>query len=149
MLISSALQPELEKLHHVVGSQSGPRAAKNSCKFLQHVFTKSEGEQKKRYFPRTTTVTRFLNSDASLILRCQCCSKQRVDDRRAQIGTGDRSERIRTYNVMQNRITDHRISFTTHGVDNMLAGGPIFWEITEKLKEEDTRAKLEALAHDP
>jgi peptide chain release factor 1 len=42
--------------------------------------------------------------------------------RRAQVGTGDRSERIRTYNVPQGRVTDHRIGLTLHKIDRVLAG---------------------------
>ena len=43
-------------------------------------------------------------------------------DRRAMVGSGDRSERIRTYNFPQSRITDHRINLTTHALDRVLAG---------------------------
>jgi len=42
--------------------------------------------------------------------------------RRAMVGTGDRSERIRTYNFPQNRLTDHRINFTSHALDRFLDG---------------------------
>jgi peptide chain release factor 1 len=43
-------------------------------------------------------------------------------DRRSQVGTGDRSEKIRTYNFKDNRITDHRVNFTTHQLTNVLNG---------------------------
>jgi peptide chain release factor 1 len=43
-------------------------------------------------------------------------------DRRSQVGTGERSEKIRTYNFKENRITDHRINFTTHRLDDVLNG---------------------------
>lgn len=43
-------------------------------------------------------------------------------ERREQIGTGDRSERIRTYNFSQNRVTDHRINFTSHNLDRVMEG---------------------------
>lgn len=48
--------------------------------------------------------------------------KEASDTRLAQIGTGDRSERIRTYNFPQSRITDHRIGFTTHAIDHVMGG---------------------------
>lgn len=49
--------------------------------------------------------------------------RQKVDTmRRLQVGTGDRSERIRTYNFPQNRVTDHRIGFTTHRLGEVLLG---------------------------
>lgn len=49
-------------------------------------------------------------------------TKEASDTRLAQIGTGDRSERIRTYNFPQSRITDHRIGFTTHAIDHVMGG---------------------------
>ena len=45
-----------------------------------------------------------------------------AQDRRSQVGTGERSEKIRTYNFPQNRVTDHRIGFTTHRLTEMLNG---------------------------
>ena len=46
-----------------------------------------------------------------------------ASDRKGQVGTGERSEKIRTYNFPQSRITDHRIGFTTHQLPSVLAGG--------------------------
>jgi len=45
-----------------------------------------------------------------------------VADRRSQVGTGDRSEKIRTYNYPQNRISDHRIGLTVHNLTDVLDG---------------------------
>ena len=47
---------------------------------------------------------------------------ERAASRRSQVGTGDRSERIRTYNFPQGRVTDHRINLTLHKLDRVLAG---------------------------
>ena len=58
--------------------------------------------------------------------------KKRSLDRKSKIGTGDRSERIRTYNFPQGRVTDHRINFTLHKLEEFLEG-EIFDEMTESL----------------
>jgi peptide chain release factor 1 len=49
--------------------------------------------------------------------------EQMAAERRSQVRTGDRSERIRTYNFPDNRVTDHRIGFTTHKLQEILEGG--------------------------
>ena len=48
--------------------------------------------------------------------------EEQAQERRSQVGTGDRSERIRTYNFPQNRVTDHRIALTLHKLDQILDG---------------------------
>jgi peptide chain release factor 1 len=55
-----------------------------------------------------------------------------AQNRKAQVGTGDRSEKIRTYNFPQNRITDHRIGLTVHKLDQVLGGA--LEEIVQALK---------------
>ena len=61
--------------------------------------------------------------------------------RRAQIGTGERAEKIRTYNYSENRLTDHRIKLTVHRLDAILAGD--LDEFTDALAAEDQRRALE------
>jgi peptide chain release factor 1 len=61
--------------------------------------------------------------------------------RRSQIGTGDRSEKIRTYNFPENRVTDHRIGLTKHQLDRILQGE--LAEFTEALTTEARRRALE------
>ena len=56
----------------------------------------------------------------------------RSKDRKTKIGSGDRSERIRTYNFPQGRITDHRINFTIHKLEEFMEGEK-FEEINENL----------------
>ena len=65
-------------------------------------------------------------------------------DRRSQVGTGERSEKIRTYNYPQGRVTDHRIKLTAHNLDQVLAGD--LGEFTAALAAEEKRARLAAQA---
>ena len=62
-------------------------------------------------------------------------------DRRSQVGTGERSEKIRTYNFPQGRVTDHRIKLTAHNLDEVLGGD--LSEFTAALGAEEKRARLE------
>lgn len=64
-----------------------------------------------------------------------------VDVRRSQVGSGDRSERVRTYNFPQGRITDHRIGFTSYNLEQVLDGD--LMEFIEALVQEDQARKLE------
>lgn len=49
-------------------------------------------------------------------------TRKRADERKSKIGSGDRSQRIRTYNFPQNRVTDHRINLTLYKLDAIMAG---------------------------
>ena len=67
--------------------------------------------------------------------------KSQSEARKNQVGTGDRSERIRTYNFPQGRVTDHRINLTLHKLEQVLSGESLD-EIIDKLLKEDKAIKL-------
>ncbi|MBO0709778.1 MAG: peptide chain release factor 1 [Acetobacteraceae bacterium] len=86
---------------------------------------------------------------AMKILRARLYERQRAAlhasraaDRRAQVGTGDRSERIRTYNFPQGRVSDHRINLTLYKIDRVMAGE--LDEFIDALTAEDQAARLAA-----
>jgi len=66
-------------------------------------------------------------------------SKRLSQERKSQIGTGDRSEKIRTYNFPDRRVTDHRINFTTHRLESILEGE--FDEVSDALLEAEKEAR--------
>ena len=74
----------------------------------------------------------------------QKLNKARSEDRKSKIGTGDRSERIRTYNFPQGRVTDHRINLTLHKLNEFMEG-EIFDEMVESLSLQAQEEELENL----
>ena len=92
-------------------------------------------------------------SKAMRVLRARLFSmRQKEQDtrianfRKAQVGTGDRSEKIRTYNFPERRITDHRIGFVAHNLEDVLEGG--LDDVTDALKAEDKKLRLKASTGD-
>jgi len=71
-------------------------------------------------------------------------ANERAGARKSMVGSGDRSERIRTYNFPQGRVTDHRINLTLHKLDAVLEG-PGLAELTEALSAEDEASRLASL----
>ena len=67
-----------------------------------------------------------------------------ASERRSQVGSGERSEKVRTYNFPQGRVTDHRVKLTAHNLDQVLGGD--LREFTDALAGEEKRRRLEAQA---
>ncbi len=67
-----------------------------------------------------------------------------ASERKAQVGSGERSEKVRTYNFPQGRVTDHRIKLTSHNLDGVLGGD--LSEFTDALSAEEKRQRLESAA---
>ena len=70
---------------------------------------------------------------------------ERSEARKSQVGSGDRSERIRTYNFPQDRVTDHRISLSMSGINRFMEGGEQLVEINDELKTLDKILSLGAI----
>ena len=94
--------------------------------------------------------SQYKNKDKAMkVLRARLFEKEKREqeaavaaDRREQVGTGDRSERIRTYNFPQGRVTDHRIGLTLYRIDSILDGD--LAEVVDALITADQTAKLQA-----
>ena len=74
-------------------------------------------------------------------------AQERADQRRDQVGSGDRSQRIRTYNFPQGRVTDHRINLTLHKLDQVIEGVALD-ELIDALTTEDQANQLAAISGD-
>lgn len=72
-------------------------------------------------------------------------AKERSESRKSMVGSGDRSERIRTYNFPQSRVTDHRINLTLYKIDEIVNGGELD-EVIDKLIAEDRASQLAEVA---
>ena len=77
----------------------------------------------------------------------QALHKVRSEQRRTLIGSGDRSERIRTYNFPQNRLTDHRINLTLYRLDSVITGE--LGEVIQSLRDFDKKQRLEGAGDNP
>ena len=77
-------------------------------------------------------------------LERQARDSARAAERKSQVGTGDRSERIRTYNFPQGRVTDHRINLTLYKIDKVMSGEAL-GEIIDAILAEDQAARLAAV----
>jgi peptide chain release factor 1 len=91
---------------------------------------------------------------AMTVLRARLLKRQEDEEharyaaaRRSQIGSGDRSERIRTYNFPQSRVTDHRIGFSSHNLPAVLEGG--ISDLIQALQQADYAERLAALTGEP
>ena len=123
----------------------------------QHV-NKTDSAVRITHFPTGIVVTcqnersQFQNKAAAMdVLRSKLYEKQREEQvnasnsaRKTMVGSGDRSEKIRTYNFPEQRVTDHRIKLTLYKLDDILAGGAALDEIIDALTAAD---QLERLAN--
>ena len=92
------------------------------------------------------------NAEKILKMRLYDMERERIDaeragDRKSQVGSGDRSERIRTYNYSQGRVSDHRIGLTLYNLDKIIAGDALD-EVVNSLVAADQAEKLAALETD-
>ncbi len=101
----------------VVAMQEERSQHKNKAKAMMLLRTKIFDEERRRY------------------------ESERAENRKSQVGSGDRSERIRTYNFPQGRVTDHRINLTLYKLNEVLTGESLD-EIVDSLTAEDQAAKL-------
>jgi peptide chain release factor 1 len=90
---------------------------------------------------------RITHLPSGIVVECQDeQAAAQAEERRNLVGTGDRSDRIRTYNFPQGRITDHRINLTLYKLDEVMEGE--LGAVIEPLRQEHQADQLAALAAD-
>ncbi len=154
--VTVAVLPEVDEVEVVIDSTD---IIMESCKSSgaggQHI-NKTESAVRLTHKPTGIVVecqeerSQFKNRDKAMkLLRAKLYDiqlrKQQdeiASSRRSQVGTGDRSERIRTYNYPQNRVTDHRISLTLYKLEKMLNGD--IQELIDALSAEEIAKKLQS-----
>jgi peptide chain release factor 1 len=151
-----AVLPEVEDVEiEIKDSDLIYESCKSSGAGGQHI-NKTESAVRLTHKPSGIVVecqeerSQFKNKDKALkMLRAKLYDiKQReqsdkiASDRKSQVGTGDRSEEIRTYNYPQNRVTDHRIGVTLHSLDSFINGN--IGQMIDSLIAADTAEKLKA-----
>lgn len=154
--VTVAVLPEAEEVDvHIDPGDLQIDTFRSSGAGGQHI-NKTESAIRITHIPTGTVVecqderSQYKNKDRAMkILRSRIFEaekakkdEERAGERRSQVGTGDRSERIRTYNYGQGRVTDHRIGLTLYKIDAILNGD--LDEITEALITADTAARLAA-----
>ena len=124
------------------------KIAENGKIALRNIRQDANSDMKKRKLPED--VEKSVNEDVqelinkyNKIIEEKLKEKEEAEgeERRSKIGTGDRSEKIRTYNYPQNRLTDHRIGFTSMNLDRIMDGE--LEVVIEALINEDQKRKLE------
>ncbi|MBQ9778921.1 MAG: PCRF domain-containing protein, partial [Clostridia bacterium] len=153
--VTVAVLPEADEVEIVIDpSDIVMESCKSSGAGGQHI-NKTESAVRLTHKPTGIVVecqeerSQFKNRDKAMkMLRAKLFDiKQREQNeriagaRRDQVGTGDRSERIRTYNYPQNRVTDHRIGLTLYKLDKMLDGN--IQELIDALVAEEIARKLQ------
>ena len=155
--VTVAVLPELEEVEfEILDKDLRVDTYRSSGAGGQHI-NKTDSAIRITHFPTGIVVTcqdersQLKNRDkAMMILKAKLYdyyqgqkNKEYADNRKAQVGTGDRSERIRTYNFPQGRITDHRIGYTAYNLLDFMNGD--IDELLTELQLEDQKRKLETL----
>ena len=127
------VQVEVQRPGHRMGDECGPAAPAASTSTRPKAPSASGTRRARRTRWKSSARTSAASTRtttgpcASCAAGCtngssRSCTNQRAEQRRTLIGSGDRSERIRTYNFPQNRLTDHRINLTLYKLDAIIAG---------------------------